>query len=314
MRFTYAAALFLTLVVAGTYWYQSTKYTCPAPLHYRLGDLDASFNLSADEAKKYILDAEAVWESETSRELFVYDESADFVVDFIYDERQAIANSEEIERTKLDKKKNQNEEIVATLESLQREYQTLSASYQKQVDSYESRLTKYNQEVNRYNDRGGAPADVFANLEKEREALTVESNALNKTAASLKKMADEINQLSEKSNQLVNEYNREVSQYNTQYGFEREFTQGDYHRQQIKIYKFSTENELVTVLAHEFGHSLGITHVEGTSSLMYYLLNDTSNSPQLSVADRVAYLEQCGETESFAQLIRRSVRELLTIF
>ncbi|MCA9359252.1 matrixin family metalloprotease [Candidatus Kaiserbacteria bacterium] len=314
MRFPYAATLFLSLVFAGTYWYQTSAAICPAPLSYRLGDLDESFGLTREEAKEQIQKAEAIWESETTRELFVYDEASDFTIDFVYDERQALANSEETEREVLDKQKIQNEEILATVESMQREYQTLTKKYEQQVNSYESRLTEYNREVSKYNDRGGAPADVFAELEKERKALTKESDALNKTIATLKSLADEINKLSEKGNRLVDEYNREVNAYNSQYGFEREFTQGDYQGVKIHVYKFSSETELITVLAHEFGHALGIDHVEGSSSLMYYLLDDTSSSPKLSEEDKVAYLESCGETESLEQKIRRTIRSILAMF
>lgn len=289
-------------------WYFQTERNCPAPLAYSLGELDASFNLSEEEALQHIAEAEAVWEEQVNRDLFVYDASSDFAVNFIFDDRQAGANTEAAERATLDAQRAENDEVIATIERLQRDYDVLSAQYEARVADYEARLKAYNARVNQYNDRGGAPSDVFAELEEEREQLASESTELNQTAANLNKLAQEINELGQRGERMVNEYNREVSAYNAQYGFEREFTQGDYMQGRINIYKFSSDDELVTVLAHEFGHALGIDHVEAPSSLMYYLLDETSFVPSLSAEDITAYYSECGAKESFAQRLRYWIR------
>ena len=77
------------------------------------------------------------------------------------------------------------------------------------------------------------------------------------------------------------------------------------------MYKFSNDAEVVTVLAHEFGHALGLGHVEGPSSLMYYLLDEVTTVPELSEDDRAAYQAVCGDAESFAQWVRRQIRQLI---
>lgn len=314
MRSSYLITLLIVLIGAGTYWYQSTAAICPAPLAYRLGDIDPSFDLTREQALAHVREAEAVWENETQRELFRYDDTAEFTVDFIFDERQATANSEEAQREALDTQRSKSEEVLQTVESLQAQYQSLSASYESRVVEYEERLDEYNAEVNQYNDRGGAPADVFTKLEQEREGLNDEADKLTRTASELSQLAAKINTLGERGNELVETYNEGVNQYNSEFGFAHEFTQGDYQGGKIHVYKFSNEAEVITVLAHEFGHALGIDHVEGDSSLMYYLLEDTSKSPILSGEDLAAYVAVCGTAETFEQKVRRAIREVLTKF
>jgi len=310
----YLIALLMALVTASVYWYKSTETMCPAPLSYRIGDIDSSFGISKEEALVQVKAAEALWEDSVNRDLFTYDERTDFTIDFVFDERQEDANTEENLREELDEKRAENDSVLETVESLQEDFKELSASYEARSDEYEERLNKYNAEVNRYNDRGGAPPDVFKKLDSERASLNREAEKLSDTATQLNDLAAKINKLSERGNLLVDSYNREVNQYNNEFGFSKEFTQGDYKKRHIQIYKFSSNAELVTVLAHEFGHSLGLDHVAGESSLMYYLLGDTSKVPNLSSEDLAAYYEICGTKETVGQAVHRIIRDFLIKF
>jgi len=313
MRSFYFIVLVFLAAVLVTYWYQSTANMCPTPIAYRLGDIDESFDLSPVDAKQYVLEAENYWEEATGRDLFNYDEEAIFTVDFIFDERQMSANSEENQRDDLDIKKEESDLVMAAVENLRGEHESLTERYRNDVSVYEDKLSKYNAEVNKYNDRGGAPSDVFEELENERNSLSGESFRLTEKATELNKLVDEINELNDKGNKLVEKYNREVNEYNEEFGFVREFTQGDYHEGNIRIYKFTSKTELIIVLAHEFGHALGISHVEGDTSLMYYLLVDTESLPVLSNEDLVAFNEVCGKDETLQQKLRRIIRELLVL-
>ncbi|MCD5381670.1 MAG: matrixin family metalloprotease [Candidatus Pacebacteria bacterium] len=314
MRSSYFISLLMILVVAGAYWYQSTEAVCPAPLSYRIGHIDSSFTIGFDEAKAYIEQAELVWESKVDRELFRYDETAQFTVNFVFDERQEMANYEEAQRAALDERKVENDKVLATVESLQTEYKTLSELYQSRANEYEVALKEYNEEVGKYNDRGGAPPGVFKTLEIKRKDLEDEVKELTNLSNNLNRLVQEVNGLSDQGNLLVDSYNQEVLKYNHEFGFSREFTQGDHQGDEIRIYKFSSGNELVTVLAHEFGHALGVGHVEGESSLMYYLLGDTETVRPLSEQDIAAYLVVCAAEETSGQKIRRTIREFLAKF
>jgi hypothetical protein len=246
---------------------------------------------------------------QVERELFVYDESSDFTIDFRYDDRQASADSEAMQRAELDTQQKKSEEIQKVVKEFQTQYDQLLATYNERANSYETRLADYNAEVGTYNDRGGAPPDVYDRLEEERIALSVEVEELNRLSVELKTIVDKINELADQGNALVEEYNRRVTEYNEEFGFTHEFTQGDYQGDAIHVYKFSNEAELVKVLAHEFGHALGIDHVEGSTSLMYYLLENTGEVSTLSSYDLTSYKMVCGDEESFTQKVRRLVRK-----
>lgn len=311
MRFPFLVVLVLTFAGAGTFWYKSTAAICPAPLTYRVGEIDSHFNLDTEAAKKHLAKAEAVWEESAGRELFIYDEKATFVVDFIFDERQAEADIEVTEQNALDAKKIENDSLVDTIENLQKEYDALGDSYKKRVSTYEAKLNAHNDKVNSYNDQGGAPTEVFAELERERSNLNAESAELSKKADELTGLANKINELSERGNELVGQYNEEVVEYNKKFGYAREFTQGDYQGERINVYKFSDDAELLAVLTHEFGHALGLEHVEGESSVMYYLLKNTTDAPTLSKEDKDAFVAQCGSGEEWPHRIRAIIRTLL---
>lgn len=299
------------MIAAGSYWYQTTASLCPAPVLYRLGNIDPSFTLSREEALAYVTQAERFWEDAVGRELFVYDADATLVIQFVYDDRQATADAAVMARKALDDQWQESEEVRTTLTALQTEYEALTRSYQEQVAAYEVRFRSYNDEVTMFNDRGGAPPADHERLAVERQALSAEMTRLDRLNEELAAMASQINRLAERGNALIDAYNTEVSQYNHAYGYTREFTQGDYQGDQINIYKFSDETELVTVLAHEFGHALGIGHVEGSNSLMYYLLEGSGASSALSAFDIAAFEAVCGYEETVAQQIRRHIRTSL---
>jgi hypothetical protein len=311
MRSQFLALLLMTIAAAGTFWYRSTANVCPAPLSYRIGTISPEFNMSEEQAKKYLTEAASVWEKPTSKDLFYYDPKGTVVVNFVFDERQAMADSQASQKKDLDAKKSENEALITSINQLRDTYETNSKAYQDKLHDYESRLGAYNDKVNRYNNQGGAPQNEFKKLESEKAVLNAESDSLNKTADSLNAQAQKINELSQKSSEVISAYNAQVQTYNGQFGFSREFTEGDYQSKRINIYKFSSENEVTKVLAHELGHALGMDHVEGKSSIMYYLIGDTTRSPELSTEDEAAFTLECSGMDSFSSQLRQRIRAFL---
>lgn len=314
MRFSFLLALIFTIVLSVGFWYRSTADICPVPLPYRIGEVDDSFDLSFDEVKDRVAIAEDQWESAVNRDLFVYDEAAAFTVNFIFDERQEQSNQEERQRRFLDGQLEENEEIFAAIEYAQSEYDEMSATYESRAVGYEERLEAYNRTVRQYNDRGGAPEEEFAELEAERESLNAEAEALSSLLTELNELGTRINQLTREGNRLVDSYNESVNHYNENFGYAREFTQGDYQGDRINIYEFSSDNELQSVLLHEFGHALGVGHVDTESSVMYYLLEENPDVPLLTASDLDAFYAECGSGKEWDHQLRTFVRNVLSVF
>jgi hypothetical protein len=314
MRFSYLLALTITLSLAGVQWYQSTRYICPVPINYRLGIIDDSFSITQAEAKQYIEQAAQVWEDVADQDLFVYNDDADFTINFVFDERQETANAQTADRDRLDGIAVQNDQFRAQIADLQTAYQDRNVQFETTKANYDDRLESYNDAVRQANDRGGATPAAFAVLEEERVVLEGESNQLRVASNALNSLASQLNELSSEGNRLIETYNSEVRGYNDLYGEAHEFTQGDYRGGEINIYKFSDQFELVSVLAHEFGHALGIDHVEEPGALMYYLLDDELDQiPTLSESDIAAYQRECSD-QGFGARVRVLIREILATF
>jgi hypothetical protein len=315
MRITYAVALGLTIIMAVGAWFQRTNYLCPVPITYALGQLDESFALSEADALGAIADAADVWETAANEDLFVAvpdARDADIVVNFVFDDRQATANDREATAADLDTIASENEALRAQIETLIEQYDAAAAELAADQARYDADLAAYNAEVQRYNDQGGASAAVFERLESERLALRTELRALRQQTSDLNAAGARVNALNERANEQIVAYNADVRNFNSRYNHGEEFTQGDYTGDAISIYKFSDRTELVQVLAHEFGHGLGIDHVDTEGALMYYLLNDELSetaSVALTSSDQAALAEVC-QFHSFAHEARSIIRTI----
>lgn len=311
MRFILVMTFIACVVIGTSYWYTRTADICPVPIYYSLGEVDERFDISLDELRNVATKAETIWEDLTPQELFIYDEQADFKINLIFDERQQLARTEDDWRARLDQQELTNQSKLDEISSLNGRYGEREAGYKVKRNEYESRLSTYNEKVDRYNGRGGAPADVFAELQDEQAVLNNLASELSRQEKELNNLASEINTLGEKVNQDITAYNQEVVKYNELFGSRDIFTQGDFGRKRINIYKFDSETELTKVLAHEFGHALGLPHVEGEGSVMYYLTTDT-DFLVVSALDREALLTVCKDSVTFSHQIRSIIRELLT--
>jgi uncharacterized phage infection (PIP) family protein YhgE len=279
-----------------------------------LGDFDARFNISKDEARTAIAEAEAVWETAAGRELFTYQDDATFPIHFIFDDRQERTITEEAERAALDRKEATSAEIATQYAALREQYSTLEVTYKTKTAAYEKKLAAFNARVEKNNQAGGAPAALFAELQYEEKSLQTEAGSLQKLSNQLADIAKSINDLSERGNQIIAQYNAGVNEYNHEFGQPNEFTQGDYQRDKINIYKFSNMLELKKVLVHELGHALGVGHVEGSSSMMYYLMADQPDSLSVSTEDMRAFRLVCEDQLGLAKVPARFVQSFITQF
>jgi len=268
------------------------------PLAYRVGAIDPSFDITESEARAALSEAESLWEDATGRNLFTYDESAKVSVNFVFDERQADANAEQNLRDELEEKEDLSDSVKQQYTELLDRYDDLKHSYEKRTDSYEERLDAHNKEVERWNKAGGAPSDVYENLQNRQQELSEEQKELNGIAYELNQLVKQMNAIGAEGNSLIDDYNEVVEEYNQRFHEEHEFTQGDYQGEAINIYQFDSTEELVIVLAHEFGHALSLSHVEGDESIMYFFMEKQSIEEGVTLEDEEEFKRVCG-TDSF---------------
>jgi hypothetical protein len=287
---------------------------CQAPLSYQINaPIDERFGITEAEAIEAVKEAETVWEEALGRELFYPSEGgrADVTINFVFGERHATALAEADLRERLEDKKMSSSDLQEQYDKLVSEYQAAKKAHEANVGAYEERLASYNAEVTRYNSEGGAPADVYARLDRTEAALAAEADRLEADAVLLQAQATEINKLGEAGNQIIRQYNASVESYNEQFGTTEEFTEGDYQDGRINIYTFANQAELVKVLAHELGHALSVSHVEGSNSVMYYLLEDQPTPLTLSPQDTAAVTAVCGDTGSVETRVRAFINRYI---
>ncbi len=239
------------------------KGPCEEPIKYSIGAYDARFKISKADFKTAVDEAALVWETATGKNLFDYESTPsaggtfytyigrlfirkDIPVGLVYDERQQISEEHRVLVGEVNEQKESVNAIKAQFQSLQSQYHAASAEYQSMLSEYRKRKIS------------------FESLEEKR----LQVNAL----------ADEINRLVKKYNYLVGELNEVVQTINKTAG--HEFEEGQYVSdatgEKITIFEFADRQTLVRVLAHEFGHALGLDHNENPNSIMYYL-NESSN-------------------------------------
>lgn len=279
-------------------WLLPSLSFCADVLTYRLGEVDERFGITANEAREAAVEAAAVWEYD-GQSLLRFSESGKILINFIYDERQARFDAASAARNSINQAERTTLDIRDSYDQALNSYETLQKEYEDKVVVYENRLATFNSRVEATNNRGGATDEELGSFRSEEEVLRRESRELNQIGRQLNQLVEELNTLAEQGNILVSDYNRNVQQYNQIFGESAEFTQGEYYEREIDIYSFGSKEELVTVLSHEFGHALGIRHVEGSDSIMYHMLGDQSYPLALTAADEEALLAIC-EPKTFS--------------
>jgi myosin heavy subunit len=291
----FAACVAVVLVVgAGYSWYRIAYSKCRTPIKYDIGTIDGRFKVSPATVRSALSDAESLWEDATGKNLFTYVKGASLKVNFVYDTRQQETEKQHTLTTVLDKKAAASATIKDNYDALVQSYTTLKTQYEQKVGSYDKRLKAHNTLVADWNTKGGAPAEVYAELQRTSNTLSTESASLNTLAKQLNDLGKKINQVGESGNAAVRDYNSSVNNFNEKYDHEREFTQGDYTGTGINVYQYDDEKELRRVLAHELGHALSLGHVADQGAIMHSVMEGEHPNLTLKYDDLAEYKRVCG--------------------
>lgn len=276
-------------------FYSYSLDSCQKVTKYAIGRFDGQFGISEQEFRASIEEAERIWEEAIGRETFAYDPEADFKINLIYDERQIATVQKQRTESGLSLAEAVFKNTDSQFRTFKTRYEGEVALYERALEAYEKRKSEYERDVAEWNEKGGAPKETFEDLEAERRYLNAEAGRLNQEVYALREMSGRLSTLLAERNAKAIQYNKAASEYNKKYNQGLEFNQAEYNGQEINIYQFGTKEDLLLALSHEFGHALGLDHVDNPSSVMYYLTGmNAESTPTLSEEDLLELERVCG--------------------
>jgi len=286
----------LTVLIILFVFFSRTPEPCREPITYRLGNVDERFNLTREEFRTAVNMAAVMWGKPFSRDLFREDPNGAIEINLLYDYRQEATDKLKKLNYKIDRSRSSYEELKSRLENSRGEYEQKKAGLDSDFNDYNAKVNAFNTETESWNRRGGVPQSIHARLTKEKDELVSLNDNLNARREEMKVLVDTINSMVVVINEIASNNNLDiVDQQNIGNTLGREFCEGFYEykngKRSITIYQYDNEYRLVRVLAHEFGHALGLNHSKSADAVMYPLIQ--SDSLALTADDVAALKGHC---------------------
>lgn len=238
------------------------------PLEYAVGEVDPRFGISRDRFAVLVEEARRIWEEAAGRELLRQSDEAEFKINLVFDWRQEKLIAAREARAVLDENGRSFDRVEDEYNHKLSILETSRSSLESDARRFEGRLHDYNARVARWNE-GTARTEaeqqalqaLKSELEAERAELETRREAYNRQSDAVSKLADDLNALAAK-------LNLEVDNFNGTFVRSRDFEKGVFDGSSINIYEFEREEDLKVALIHEFGHALGLGHIEHPKAIM----------------------------------------------
>lgn len=264
---------------------------CDQPIRYKIGSVDPRFDISEDQLKNDAQEAADIWNIIESKQLFVFDPTAELTINMVYDERQYLFKQIDLKGNSLNQEKESIEPKIS-------QFDQMTASFQKEVDDL-------NKQIQHWNSKGGAPApaDVYNQLIAKQSELRARYEQLQQTAQTLKHSTDTYNQ-------EINKLNQTIKTFNNTLEIKPEEGLYDGANNRIDIYFNISQEELITTIAHEFGHAIKLEHNNDPISIMYLKV---TRSMQPSITDIQSLREVCKERSRFEVIYQKFLYRVMIL-
>lgn len=281
----------------------STSVDCSNPITWKVGSIDSRFRINQDDIKSIMNDVESLWGNAVNQNLIQFSDSGEVAINLIYSDRQKFTDNKQKLSDQINKMRKQYYTMRMDYREESLEFQKKLNLYNQTFNEYATKVNEYNLRLSRLTNNGIVSRDddeKLKNLKKEMEFL---ENKLDPLEEDLTTEEQNLNSLSEELNDYADEVNEYVYQYRNQFNQSRTFYQGFYtnvgNQKKINIYQFENTEKLRLVLAHEFGHVLGLSHTQNPVSIMNYNMRLQNNERlKLSDQDIQSIQSRCGPSQA----------------
>lgn len=299
-------------MAAGVYIFQpisagveafSKTVPCSKPMRYTIGSIDTRFSITKTELEEAVEAAVKTWNSGTNTKLIAKRSGdpvqGDITVQLVYDDRQERTDHEirfreriRSQQIRLDRQQLRHDEKRDSFDQRSRDYKITA-------ERTSERLNELNEWVNEKNDNGGfAGSDLEEFTQRKKEVEDAQAD-VQLRQQELDRLARSINSEMDELNEKFNAHNKLIDQYNDEFAGDLRFAKATYQKTSeggvVTVNQFINDKELVLILAHEFGHALGISHLRQPESIMYSQMGAQQLNPsiQLTQTDIQAVEQLC---------------------
>lgn len=275
---------------------------CQQPLTYRIGTIDSRFDITEQEVKQVMQSVESLWATALDRQLLQYQEDGDVAIHLVYSDEQKFTEQEKAFSERIKTKEGRIAVMRDDYQKMKRNFERLERDFQQTLTKFNNRASTFNGLVDQWEGRE-TPQKVLNRIQKMRQEIKQLKSKLDQKRENLELLRDKTNRKSQEINSLVDQMNRMVATYNQRYSVAKKFNQGRYIRhgenERINIFQFANKAQLMTVLAHEAGHAMGLDHVSNPKSVMHAIMQQQNIFDlSLSEEDIAALRNRCQKQQS----------------
>jgi len=276
----------------------SVSEKCEETITWKFGTVDSRFDIDKDSLKTVVQRVSGLWSGAAGYSVIAYEPEGDVELNFYYTDQQQYTDNEQELSNRISRLRQMYYSKNVIYQRQKNLFEREEQSFNKKQSEYNALVESYNQTLNRIQTAGVRSRELDDRLKRLKREAELQEEILETSRKELHENEQELQKLSEKLNERADVINELVYQYQKRFSSWRTFYQGVYlnvgGKRKINIYQFDDIGRLKLILAHEFGHAIGLRHVGNPKSVMYYLTErQNTRNLQLSDEDVRAIQDRC---------------------